>query len=93
MKWCNCNSEDYNWREVACIRGKYYKVDEMVFIDKDGHFDIDPIVVELCVKHNITRDELILASFNKGEIPMEVIDKMLGGKCIGGYCNVCGGEV
>lgn len=93
MKWCNCNSGDYKWHDVAYIRGKYYKVDEDVDINNDGHFDIDPIIVDLCVKHNICRDDLILASFNKGEVPMEVIDKMLDGKCIGGYCTVCGGEV
>lgn len=93
MKWCNCNSDNYNWRDVACIKGKYYKIDERIYLDEDGHFDIDPIIVDLCVKHNISRDDLIIGAFGKHDIPAEVIEKLLDGKSIGAYCNVCGGEV
>ena len=64
-----------------------------VYLDEDGHFDIDPIIVDLCVKHNINRDDLIIGAFGRHDIPAEVIDKLLDGKSIGGYCNVCGGEV
>ena len=28
MRFCECNSREYRWRDVVLINGKYYKVDE-----------------------------------------------------------------
>lgn len=32
MRFCECNSQKYRWRDVALINGNYYKVDEEVFL-------------------------------------------------------------
>lgn len=53
MRFCECNSQKYRWRDVALINGNYYKVDEEVFLveeekDKpDATFDISPIEIKL----------------------------------------------
>lgn len=93
MKWCSCGSDKYRWRDVACINGKYFKVDEEVVMLDNGSFDIEPIYDKLSEEHNVSVDDIVLASFEKGAIELSVIDKILEGKYLGGYCSVCGGEV
>lgn len=53
MRFCECNSREYRWRDVALINGKYCKVDEEVFFVEDekgkpdATFDVSQLKVNL----------------------------------------------
>ena len=91
MNWCSCESGKYRWRDVASINGTYVKVDEEVFMTDDEFFDIEPIFDKLAKQYNVSVDNVILASFEKGAFDESIINKMLNGQSLGGYCAVCGG--
>lgn len=99
MRFCECNSQKYRWRDVALINGNYYKVDEEVFFveeekDKpDATFDISPIEIKLAEKYGVDTDDVELASFVNTPFPEEIIQEFWGDVELGGYCAVCGGDV
>ena len=99
MRFCECNSRDYRWRDVALINGKYYKVDEEVFFVEDekgkpdATFDVSPIESKLAVKYGVDTDDVELATFVNTPFPDEVMQKFWGDEELGGYCAVCGGNV
>ena len=79
MRFCECNSQKYRWRDVALINGNYYKVDEEVFIveeekDKpDATFDISPIEIKLAEKYSVDTDDVELATFVNTPFPEDII--------------------
>ena len=99
MRFCECNSQKYRWRDVALINGNYYKVDEEVFIveeekDKpDATFDISPIEIKLAEKYGVDTDDVELATFVNTPFPEDVIREFWEDEELGGYCAVCGGDV
>ena len=99
MRFCECNSQKYRWRDVALINGNYYKVDEEVFLveeekDKpDATFDISPIEIKLAEKYGVDTDDVELATFVNPTFPEDVIQEFWGDEELGGYCAVCGGDV
>lgn len=100
MKFCDCNSGKYKWRDIAKINGEFYKVDEDVHLcegesidDTDSTFDIIPIFDKLAAKYNVDVDDIELATFEPKSFSMDVVNKMLNYEELGGYCAVCGGDV
>ncbi len=100
MRFCDCNFGKYRWRDVAKIKGKFYKVDEEVHLcegesidDPDSTFDISPIFDKLAAKHNVDVDDVELASFEPWGRSNETVNKILNYEEYGGYCAACGGDV
>jgi len=99
MRFCECNSQKYRWRDVALINGNYYKVDREVFIveeekDKpDATFDISPIEIKLAEKYGVDTDDVELSTFVNTPFPEDIIREFWGDEELGGYCSVCGGDV
>ena len=81
MKFCECNSGKYRWRDVARIGENYYKVDEEVFFleeEKDkpnASFDITPIESKLAEKYGVDTDDVELATFVNTSFPDEILRK------------------
>lgn len=100
MKFCNCKSNRFRWRDVALVDGIYYKVDEEVFIEnglkKDDPmsvFDIEPIFDKIAQNCRVDRDDVTLSTFSNGKVPQTIISKFWRDKELGGYCAMCGGDV
>lgn len=99
MRFCECNAEKYRWRDIARINGKYYKVDEEVFIVEeekgkpDSTFDISPIEEKLAKVYGVDTDDIELATFVNTPFPESVINELWGDEELGGYCAVCGGDI
>lgn len=99
MKFCECNSGKYRWRDVALINGKYYRVDEGVYICEneigrsDSTFDIEPIEEKIAEHYGVETDDVVLATFSNNQFPQKVIDGFWDDKELGGYCAVCGGDI
>ena len=93
MSFCDCNSGNYRWRDIARINGEYFKVDEPTVLLKDGTFDISPIFDKLAEEHKVDRDDVELETFDAVGFSEEIIEKFWDDKLLGGYCAVCGGDV
>lgn len=93
MSFCECDSGNYRWRDVARINGEYFKVDEPTVLLEDGTFDIDPIFEKLADEHGVDRDDIELETFMSEGFPEEIIEKFWKDELLGGYCAVCGGDI
>lgn len=97
MRFCECNSGKYRWRDVALINGEYHKVDEEVFLDNadkpDSTFDIAPIEEKLAKQYGVDIDDVVLATFSNNRFPWKVIEEIWNDDELGGYCAVCSGDI
>lgn len=100
MSFCECNSQKYRWRDILRLNGKYYKVDEEVYLVEeeekersDATFDISPIEQKLAKKFGVDTDDIELCTFINEPFPEDVVEEIWGDALLGGYCAVCGGDI
>ena len=99
MSFCECNSQKYRWRDILRLNGKYYKVDEEVYLVEeekersDATFDISPTEQKLAKKFGVDTDDIELCTFINEPFPEDVVEEIWGDALLGGYCAVCGGDI
>ena len=99
MSFCECNSQKYRWRDILRLNGKYYKVDEEVYLVEeekerpDATFDISPIEQKLAKKFGVDTDDIELCTFINKPFPENVVEEIWGDALLGGYCAVCSGDI